>query len=48
MPSLDAFEPPAAQVVFNPSVALGELAMAKTQFGTHIVQVTERDLGAGK
>lgn len=33
------------EVIFNPAVNVGQLAMAKTQFGTHIIQITERDLG---
>lgn len=33
------------EVIFNPSVAVGQLATAKTQFGTHVIQITERDMG---
>jgi peptidyl-prolyl cis-trans isomerase C len=33
------------EVIFNPAVAVGQLATAKTQFGTHIIQISERDLG---
>jgi len=36
------------EVIFDPAVSVGQLAMATTQFGTHIIQITERDLGEDK
>jgi peptidyl-prolyl cis-trans isomerase C len=34
------------EVIFDPSVEVGQLATVRTQFGTHIIKIIERDLGA--
>lgn len=32
------------EYVFNPSSPIGEIGMVETQFGTHLIKITDRQL----